>query len=62
MLKENGDYYDGTFERGRFKEGKVRIREYEGDIKNFTRWGVGKYTDPKGNKYEGCFENNKYHG
>jgi hypothetical protein len=62
MVKENGDSYEGVFERGEFKEGKMKTATYQGEIKDFKRCGEGVYTDAQGNVYTGHFEKNKYNG
>ena len=58
---ENGDYYEGEFQRGEITgKGKYiwsNNTEYEGDFVSSIKHGKGKYKWPDGMEYEGDYNN-----
>ena len=62
LQKKNGDYYKGEFVMSIFKEGIVKSRFYDGEMKNSTFHGFGTYKYFNSDKYEGYWENDKRYG
>ena len=42
IWKSNGDIFEGLYENGIFKEGKAKLRAYDGEMKNNAKEGFGK--------------------
>ena len=67
LEKKNGDWFEGTFNLGKFIRGKCRRTEadgsvYEGDVVGGLYDGEGVLTFKDGSVYTGAFKEGKYHG
>lgn len=65
-LQPNGDWYEGTFDKGNLVLGRARITMqdgsiYEGKIEK-GQYSIGRLTYPNKVRYEGEFQNNVAHG
>ena len=67
LTKSNGDFYEGTFENGKFVSGTCTETldngdVYAGEFSSVKYNGQGKLTKSNGNFYEGVFAEGKFGG